>query len=129
MCVCVLFELNSVEKNANTKPEGMEGTLELPPTEKVILFNINFGLGHHADYATITILCAASMDPLHPDTDTRFPLLVRTRPVGIKTQAETQPCRRLHAEVHKHILTLLSTITILYEGLNVNPETSVPCNI
>lgn len=49
-----------------------ESTPDLPPTEKVKLFNINLVLGHHTDYATITILCTASMDPPITATQTRF---------------------------------------------------------
>ena len=56
----------------NIKPQGMEGTPDLRPTEKVKLLNINAGSGHHTDYATITILHTASMDPFHPHIDTRF---------------------------------------------------------
>lgn len=63
---------NSVEKNANIKLEGMEGSADLPPTEKVRLLNINAGSGRHADYATITILHTASIEPLHPHADTLF---------------------------------------------------------
>lgn len=73
----------------------MEGTTDLPPTEKVKLLNINSSSGHHADYATITILRTASMDPVHPHIDALFfTLPVLTRPFGIKTHPERQPCRR-----------------------------------
>lgn len=114
-------------KNASIKPQGMEGTPHLPPTEKVKLLNINSGSGHHADYATITILHTASMDPLHPHTPhvhTLFTLPVLTRPFGIKTQPQERALSAPLADIHKHVLTQSSAITILYNGLSINPEPS-----
>lgn len=97
VCVCECMHQKQCWKNASIKPQGMEGTPHLPPTEKVKLLNINSGSGHHADYTTITILHTASMDPLHPHTPTvhtLFTLPVLTRPSGIKTEPEREPCRR-----------------------------------
>lgn len=101
-CICVsvcvwLCEAPGCWKNAHIKPQGMEGTPHLPPTEKVKLFNINSGSGHHADYATITVLRTASRDHLHPRTHHMHPLFalpVLTRPFGIKNHPEREPCRR-----------------------------------
>lgn len=84
-------------KNARIKPQGMEGTPHLPPTEKVKLFNINSGSGHHADYAAITILHTARMDHLHPHTPhlhTLFTLPGLARLFGTKTYAGREPCWR-----------------------------------
>lgn len=99
MCECLCARLWSaiVLKVARINPQGMEGTPHFPPTEKVKLFNINSGSGHHADYATITILHTASIDHLHPRTPQppRFsPLPVLARPFGIKTYSGRGPCWR-----------------------------------
>lgn len=118
-CLCACLWSTTVLKNARIKPQEMEGTPHLPPTEKVKLFNINSGSGHHADYATITILHTASMDHLHPHTPhlhTLFTLPGLARPFGIKTHWE-RALLAPHADIHKHILTLTSTITVFYEGL------------
>lgn len=107
----------------------MEGALELPPTEKVKLLNINSALGHHADFATITILHTASMDTLHPHMDTLFcffTLPVLTRPFGIKTQAEMQPCWRPMQTFINTFSHNRPAITTLYEVLSIKMEPQRP---
>lgn len=89
----------------------MEGTTDLPPTEKVKLLNINSSSGHHADYATITILRTASMDPVHPHIDALF-LLCQSSHVRLELKPTPRdspvgaPCRHTltHSRtiVHKH---------------------------
>lgn len=91
---------STVVPNKTLTQSHRESTPDIPPTQKVKLFNINSGLGHHADYATITILHTESMGtpnaPRRP-TQTWFffsHILVFTRPFGIRTRSETQSWRR-----------------------------------
>lgn len=124
-CVYVCVEPNSTENNASIKPQWMEGAPDLPPKEKVKLLNINSGSGHHADYATITILHTASMDPTPVWThffSLSHSVSVLTRPFGIKTKAETQPCRRPMQTSINTFSHNRPAITTLYEGLSINME-------
>lgn len=58
---------------------------------------MNSGSGRHADYATITIFYALHLcTALHPHTPlicALFTLPVLTRPFGIKTHPEREPCQ------------------------------------
>ncbi len=103
VCVCVYKKHSGVErterKNSSIKPQGVKSSPHLPPLEKVNLLNINSGSGHHADYATITILHTSSMDPLHHThlTYTHFLLYpsshvhleLKPTPVGQQKEAVT----------------------------------------
>lgn len=63
-------------------------------TGKVNLFNINSGSGHHADYATITILCSAAKDRPRPLAHTLSTLPSSHVHLELKPPAR-EPCRRL----------------------------------
>lgn len=126
-CVSVHVGNPTVVKEREHKPTGGGGHSPAT-TGKVNLFNINSGSGHHADYATITILCSAVKDrprPSHAPHTHTFHTPVLTRLFGIKTPREGA-LSAPYTDTHKHLLTQSYAITIRYNGLSTHPGTPVP---